>query len=208
VSESARQMWDERYAASEAVWSRTPNLWVEQVASGFTRGTALDLAAGEGRNALWLAENGWDATAVDFFQVALDRAATWAAQRLGDGPGRLITVVADLLEYRPTSTFDLVLVVYLHLPAEQRRQVLRQAAASAVGPGGRLLVVAHDSTNLTDGVGGPQDPGVLYTAQDVADDIAGLGLAPVRLERVRRLVTTPDGAQREAVDALALFGRA
>ena len=208
MSESARQMWDERYAASDAVWSRTPNVWVEQVTSGLMPGNALDLAAGEGRNGLWLAENGWDATAVDFSQVALDRAATWAAQRLGDGPGRLITVVADLLEYRPTSTFDLVLVVYLHLPAEQRRQVLRQAAASAVGPGGRLLAVAHDSTNLTDGVGGPQDPGVLYTAQDVADDIAGLGLAPVRLERVRRLVTTPDGAQREAVDALALFGRA
>ena len=208
MSDSARQMWDERYAANDAVWSRTPNVWVEQVTSGLMPGNALDLAAGEGRNGLWLAENGWDATAVDFSQVALDRAATWAAQRLGDGPGRLITVVADLLEYRPTSTFDLVLVVYLHLPAEQRRQVLRQAAASAVGPGGRLLAVAHDSTNLTDGVGGPQDPGVLYTAQDVADDIAGLGLAPVRLERVRRLVTTPDGAQREAVDALALFGRA
>ena len=207
MSDSARQMWDERYAANDAVWSRTPNVWVEQVTSGLMPGNALDLAAGEGRNGLWLAENGWDATAVDFSQVALDRAATWAAQRLGDGPGRLITVVADLLEYRPTSTFDLVLVVYLHLPAAQRRKVLRQAAAPAVGPGSLLLVVAHDSTNLTDGVGGPQDPGVLYTAQDVADDIAGLGLAPVRLERVRRLVTTPDGAQREAVDALALFGR-
>ena len=69
-------------------------------------------------------------------------------------------------------------------------------------------MVAHDSTNLTDGVGGPQDPRVLYTAQDVADDVAGLGLRPVRLERVRRPVTMPDGAQREALDALALFRRA
>ena len=121
MSDSARQMWDERYAASDAVWSWTPNVWVEQVTSGLSPGTALDLAAGEGRNALWLAENGWDATAVDFSRVALARAEAWAAERLVDGPGRLTTVVADLLEYRPASTFALVLVVYLQLPAEQRR---------------------------------------------------------------------------------------
>ena len=84
---------------------------------------------------------------------------------------------ADLLSYRPELlSFDLVLVVYLHLVAEARRGVLRMAA-TAVAPGGRLLVVAHDSTNLTAGVGGPQDPRVLYTRQDIEADLTGTGLA-------------------------------
>lgn len=203
------QMWDDRYAASEAVWSITPNTWVAQVVehdlAAVPVGTALDLAAGEGRNALWLAERGWQATAVDFSAVALDRARTWAVERLGQAAGRLTTVVADLLQYRPDAAFDLVLVIYLQLPADQRGTVLRTAAA-AVAPGGYLFVVAHDSDNLAHGFGGPQDPAVLYTAQDVAADVAGLGLDPVRLEAARRPVQTPDGTV-EAIDALALLRR-
>jgi SAM-dependent methyltransferase len=203
------RMWDERYAASEAVWSTTPNAWVQQVVeddlAGTPVGTALDLAAGEGRNALWLAERGWQATAVDFSAVALDRARTWAGERLGQAVGRLTTVVADLLHYEPDDVFDLVLVVYLQLPADQRGAVLR-TAAGAVAPGGHLLVVAHDSDNVAHGCGGPQDTAVLYTAQDVAADVAGLGLDAVRLEAARRPVRTADGTV-EAIDALALLRR-
>jgi len=205
VASMTSQMWNERYAASQAVWSITPNVWVEQVAADLPAGTALDLAAGEGRNALWLAERGWRATAVDFSAVALDRARTWAAQRLGPGADRLATVVADLLEYTPDAQFDLVLVVYLQLPADQRGTILR-TAARAVAPGGHLLVVAHDSDNLAHGYGGPQDPAVLYTAEDVTADVAGLGLDVVRAEAVRRPVDTPAGP-RHAIDVLAVFSR-
>jgi SAM-dependent methyltransferase len=197
--------WDDRYAASDAVWSRTPNMWVEQVTADLAAGTALDLAAGEGRNSIWLAERGWRATAVDFSAVALDRAHAWATDRLGPDVDRLTTVTADLLDYRPTATYDLVLVVYLQLAAEQRRAILR-CAASAVANEGTLLVIAHDSENITRGYGGPQDPAVLYTAEDVAADVAGLGLVPVRLERVTRSVATSDGA-RDALDALAVLRR-
>jgi len=198
-------MWDERYAASEAVWSTTPNMWVEQVTTSLPVGTALDLAAGEGRNALWLAERGWQATAVDFSSVALDRARQWAQQRLGEDASRLTTVVADLREYRPDPTFDLVLVVYLQLPRELRRPILRMAAG-AVAAGGTLLVVAHDSENLAAGFGGPQDPAVLYSARDVAADVEGLGLVAERLEQVRRDVPT-DGGVRTALDAVAVLRR-
>lgn len=121
-------------------------------------GRVLDLAGGEGRNALWLADRGWQATVVDFSQVALDRARALAVQRFRANDRRLVAVRTDLLTYRPEhASFDLVLVVYLHLVAQARRAVLRMAAA-AVAPGGRLLVVAHDSTNLTAGFGGPQGP--------------------------------------------------
>jgi SAM-dependent methyltransferase len=195
--------WDERYSGDELVWSSTPNQWVEQVAALLTPGSVLDLAGGEGRNALWLADRGWQATVVDFSQVALDRARDLAAERFGDQDGRVTTQRADLLTYQPRpGSFDLVLVSYLHLVADARRTVLRMASG-AVGPGGLLLVVAHDSTNLARGVGGPQDPAVLYTPQDIEGDIAGCGLQIERSEAVARTVATDQGP-RDAVDALLL----
>ncbi len=195
------RQWDERYSQEDLVWSAEPNRWVVQVAQDLTVGTVLDLGAGEARNALWLAEKGWQATAVDFSAVATARARALADQRLGAHPERLTTVTADLVHYRPGRVFDLVLVIYIHLAAHDRRVVL-EAAAAAVAPGGLLLVVGHDRSNLTAGVGGPQDPAVLFCAQDVVDDLAPSGLDTVRAERVTRQVG--DGS---AIDALALLHR-
>jgi SAM-dependent methyltransferase len=197
--------WDARYAGSELVWSAGPNLWVEQVCAGLPAGTAADLGAGEGRNALWLAAHGWDTTAVDFSGVALERARALAAERLGDGAGRFRTEQADLTVWAPEQTYNLVLVVYIQLPAAQRAAVLR-AAAAATAPGGRLVVVAHHSDNLTEGVGGPQSPEVLYTEGDVVDDVGAVaGLSVERSERALRPV--PGDGDRHAVDALVVLRR-
>jgi SAM-dependent methyltransferase len=198
--------WDRRYAGTELTWSAGPNQWVEQVTADLPAGRALDLAAGEGRNALWLAERGWTVTAVDFSAVGLKRARTLAAQRLGEHAGRLRLVVADLRDYTPEQrAYDLVIVAYLQVEAMLRRSVLR-AAADAVAPGGLLLVVAHDSANLTRGVGGPQDPAVLYTAHDAAADVDGSGLQVARAEPRQREVSTDDGP-RMAIDAFLLAHR-
>jgi SAM-dependent methyltransferase len=198
--------WDERYGASELVWSATPNRFVEAEAAPLPPGRALDVAAGEGRNALWLAERGWTVTAVDFSAVGLERARRLAAERLGARADALTTVHADVTTWAPEpQAYDLVVVAYLQVPAQPRAAALRHAA-DAVAPGGRLLVVAHDSANLAHGTGGPQDPAVLYTADDVVADLAGCGLQVLRAERVRRPVDTPDGP-RDALDALALLTR-
>ena len=110
-------------------------------------------------------------------------------------------VAGDLLDYRPEPrAFDLVLVFYLQVPAAQRRPIV-QAAAEGVAAGGTFLLVAHDSTNLQHGHGGPQNPTVLYTAHDVVDDLDGAGLEIERADRVERPVQTPDG-NRVALDAL------
>lgn len=197
--------WDARYAGSELVWSAGPNLWVEQVCGDLPPGTAADLAAGEGRNALWLAAKGWRVTAVDFSAVALERARTLATDRLGDDAARFTTEQADLTTWSPGTTYDLVLVVYLQLAAAERGAVLR-AAARATAPGGRLVVVAHHSDNLTQGVGGPQSPQVLYTQDDVLADLETAdGLFVERSERVLRPVAG-DG-DRQAVDALVVLRR-
>ncbi|MGN6330032.1 MAG: class I SAM-dependent methyltransferase [Motilibacteraceae bacterium] len=198
--------WDERYAASELVWSAGPNTFVEELTADLSPGRALDLAGGEGRNALWLIGRGWTAVVVDFSAVALERAERLADERLGERAAALRTVHADLAAYEPEPrAYDLVLVVYLQVPAPLRSAVVRRAA-EAVAPGGRLLVVGHDSDNLEHGVGGPQDPAVLYRAQDLVADVDGSGLAVVRAEQVRRAVET-DAGERQALDALLVAVR-
>ena len=199
--------WNQRYAGSDLVWSAAPNIWVQQLTHDLTPGTALDIAAGEGRNALWLAARGWQATAVDFSAVGLQRAATLAEKHLGRDAGRLMTLEADVERWVPQArSFDLVLVVYLHLRQKQRSAVML-AAAEAVAPGGTLLVVGHDLENLTSGHGGPQDPAVLYRPDDIVADIESAQLLVVRAETAVRALTDAEGQPADALDALVLAKR-
>jgi hypothetical protein len=99
--------------------------------------------------------------------------------------------------------FDAVIVAYLHLMPSELTVVLSRAAA-AVAPGGRLLVVGHDVTNLSDGIGGPQNAETLYTPEAISAALPGLQI--VRAERVTRPVTT-DGATVDAIDTLVVAER-
>ncbi len=198
--------WDARYAASDQVWSLTPNQFVAAELADLAPGRALDVACGEGRNALWLARRGWSVTGLDFSAVALERAAgladdldvTWV---VGDA------LQADLPEV------DLVVLAYLQLPPEQRGAVVRRTFG-ALADGGTFLLVAHDSTNLAEGTGGPQDPAVLYTAEDVLADLDGQRFRVVHAARVAREIPgTPGTHQHEgtpdrtAYDALVRLVR-
>ncbi len=168
--------WDERYSDAELVWSRKPNRWVAQELAGRPPGTALDVATGEGRNAIWLAENGWQVTAVDFSQVALRRAAGLKADAEQERGEQLDIewVWGDLRTWElPSSAYDLVLMSYLHLPSYERTPLVR-ACAAALAANGLLLIVGHDTSNLTEGYGGPQDASVLYTTADLEADLQHL----------------------------------
>jgi SAM-dependent methyltransferase len=203
--------WDARYAASELLWSVAPNQFVAAELAGLEPGRALDLAAGEGRNALWLAERGWRVTAVDFSQVGLDKARALQDARPGGRGLDVEWVCADVLEYDAgNGGYDVAVMAYLQVPAEQRRAAVRKAFDS-LAEGGTLLVVAHDSSNLVEGTGGPQDPAVLFTADDVLSDLAGSAFRVLRAERVERLVRSDDEhrgeAPRTAYDALVRLRR-
>ncbi len=199
--------WDERYAATGLVWSSRPNQFVETELGGLSPGLALDLAAGEGRNSLWLAERGWEVTAVDFSLVGLDKGRELQARHEHGRDMHIDWVHADALTYDPgPARFDLVLVAYLQLPAEQRRAAVRRAFG-LLAEGGTLFLVAHDSTNLTEGTGGPPDPAVLYTAEEVLGDLDGERFEVVRAERVARVVASDDGPDRTAYDALVRLVR-
>jgi SAM-dependent methyltransferase len=188
--------WDERYRAKELVWGAEPNRWVAQQLAGARPGTALDLACGEGRNAVWLARQGWRVVAVDFSAVAIEKGRALERHELGQPA--IAWVVADATTFTAPEPVDLALLCYLQLPAGERRAAVRHAA-QALAPGGTLLVIAHDSHNLTDGTGGPPDAAVLYTAADVAADLEGTGLVVEKAEEALRPV---DGAERPAIDAL------
>ncbi|HVB41698.1 MAG TPA: class I SAM-dependent methyltransferase [Streptosporangiaceae bacterium] len=190
-----RQAWDQRYAGPELVWGAGPNQFVVSELTGLPPGRALDLATGEGRNAIWLAEQGWQVTGVDFAAVGLARAAELAAAR-----GVAVRwVAADLREYQAErGAFDLVLIAYLQLRQDELGPVLRRAAA-ALAPGGTLLLIGHDRENLSRGVGGPQDPDLLHTPEEVVAALDGLVVQVA--ERVTRPVTGEHG-DRLAVDTL------
>ncbi len=190
-----RAYWNERYSEDVSVFGMEPNRFVAGSLSGLEPRRVLDLGAGQGRNSLWLAAQGHDVTAVDLSDVAIDRLRGLATEN----GLRVDAVAADLLEWVPQpAAFDLVLLSYLQLVPAQRESVHRGAAA-AVAPGGRLFLVAHHRDNLTEGVGGPQIPEVLYDEEQLRTDFASLHID--RLERVARPVQL-EGETHHAIDVL------
>jgi SAM-dependent methyltransferase len=187
--------WDARYADTELLWSAEPNRFVVEQVADLAAGRVLDLAAGEGRNAVWLAENGWAVTAVDFSPVAIDK-----GRRLADHRGVQVDwAVADAVTFQPDeAAFDLTLISYLHLPPEELSAVIAGAVA-ALAPGGVFLLVAHDRRNLADGVGGPQDPSILTRADEVTALLDDLTVEFAG--EVERQVDTDDGPA-VAIDTL------
>jgi SAM-dependent methyltransferase len=183
--------WNSRYRDSELVWSAGPNQFVEGELSELTPGRALDLAAGEGRNAIWLAQRGWQVTAVDFAQAGLDKGAV-----LGEGLD-IDWVCADATTWSGDSAapaYDACVAAYLQLPAAERRAAARNGFSS-LRVGGTLVWVAHDLTNLTEGVGGPPDASRLMTAEDILADLGGETFEVLRAGRVAREVRGVDDAE-------------
>lgn len=182
---SKREQWDERYRSVDLVWGAGPNRFlVEELGSAEPPGRVLDLACGEGRNALWLAERGFAVTAVDFSAVAIERAKKLAAER-----GVAVAwVCADVTSFEPApGGFERVVIFYLQLPRADFSRVLGHAAR-ALAPGGELLLIGHALRNRTEGVGGPQQDDVLWDPPALRRELEGLGLEVDSAEEVLRPV--------------------
>lgn len=190
-----REDWDRRYDTGEFVWDVHPNRFLAEELAGPGAGRALDLACGEGRNAVWLAEQGWTVTGVDFSAVGLAK-----GRRLAESRGVTVEfLVEDVVAWAPPeAAYDLVIVFYLQLPAAQRSAVLAHARR-ALAPGGTFLLVAHDRSNVEHGWGGPQDPAVCPTPEEVTAAFADCTI--VRADVVDRPVEV-DGAVQVAKDTL------
>jgi SAM-dependent methyltransferase len=156
--------WDARYASAERVWSGLPNTALVAEIAGLTPGRALDVGCGEGADAVWLAEHGWDVTALDVSQVALERAARHARDAKVE-----VRWLHSALEGAPiqAGTFDLVSAQY---PALQRTATNEAEGLlmAAVAPAGVLLVVHHADVDTDQAKAHGFDPADYVSPADVA----------------------------------------
>ena len=194
--------WDERYRASELVWSSTPNQFVVEYLSDLPAGAILDLAGGEGRNALWFAERGWEAEVADFSSVAVERFMARAAQAaVTDRCAGTVADATRLTDYT-YEPFDLVVMAYLQIPASELAVAIAEAAR-VLSQDGIFFGVWHARENLDGGFGGPQDPRVLPTQEELRAAVERAGLSLKTLDIRERVVET-DAGPRTAFDVVLL----
>jgi SAM-dependent methyltransferase len=198
-AESEAEFWDARYAGSERVWSGEPNTVLVRQVGGLKPGRALDLGCGEGADAVWLARKGWRVTAADISRVALERAAAHAAAE-GIAAGVIDWQRHDLGETFPEGAYDLVSAQFLHSPHDMPRERILRAAASAVAPGGVLLIVGHAGFPAWETEPHPHvhfpTPQEVLESLDLAEDEWEVVLA----DEHERIQSDPDGRPTTRVD--------
>lgn len=169
-----REGWNEYYESTDKPWTKA-DVDIKDQASRLTPGRALDLGSGEGANSLWLAERGWDVTAVDYSQTAIATMERLASKRNLSIKG----VVADIRQYRPNEEYDLVFVCFVHLHAPERAKMLSNAAA-ALSPRGTLLYVGivRPIRPFEDGI--PSD--LLAIPQEIITELPGLTIEKVNVQ--------------------------
>jgi SAM-dependent methyltransferase len=190
--EFTAEFWDERYGSADSIWSGNPNIQLVAQVADLAPGRALDAGTGEGADAVWLAERGWDVVGLDISAVALGRARA-RADALGPAvSGRITLRPTDLLVWEPgDERFDLVSAQFMHLPLAASRRLVR-ALATAVAPGGTLLYVAHAPSDLHTSAHRPHDPDLFRSAESVLADLDA-GLRVDVTESVAREAVDPDG---------------
>jgi SAM-dependent methyltransferase len=188
-----RAFWDDRYSSVHSLWSGDPNPHLVTEADGLSAGAVLDVGAGEGADAIWLARRGWRVTAVDISSVALDRAAVHALAA-GDGVAeRIQWLCEDILRWEPPQRrYDLVSAQYMHLPTLDRRRVYAGLAA-AVADAGTLLIVGHHPSDMQTTMPRPDFPDLFFTGDDLAAELGDDGWEIVTNATAPREVTDPDG---------------
>jgi len=197
-----QEFWDERYRSKSELWSGEPNAHLVSQASELSPGTALDVGSGEGADAIWLAERGWQVTAVDVSTVALSRGATRASEVGADVARRIDWLHEDVLTWSPDPmSFDLVSAQFMHLP-ERPRKSLFQRLAGSVAPGGTLLLVGHHPSDLQTTVPRPPMPELFFTASEIAVSLDTHTWEIAVVAAPERSTTDPEGQTVTIHDAV------
>lgn len=203
ASEDRKALWDERYAASDQLWSGRVNPVLEAEAAALPPGRALDAGCGEGGDAMWLAERGWNVTAVDVSVVAVNR-ATVEWKRRAIRAGAAMFKQRDLTEWSPpVRGFGLVSAQYLHVMPDVR-DTIYQRLADAVQPGGLLLIVLHDRADLAVEIARPAEETMID--EDALRGYAD-GFSEVSIERRPRPAVHHAGVEVEVHDLVLLARR-
>lgn len=200
-----REFWDEFYSGDGRVWSGKVNVQLAEITADLAPGRALDLGCGEGADAIWLAEDGWQVVAVDVSANALERACAAAQER--QVISRIRFERHDLSTSFPAGRFDLVSAQFLHSPVQLDREAALRRAADAVAVGGRLLIVDHAAAPPWAGEHVHEHH--FATAEEV---LAGLALDDAQFELLRlgtaeRDAVGPDGQTGVLTDNVILLRR-
>ena len=167
MTNDTREFWNEMWAEDDDFTPDADNLLVTEM-EGLTPGRVLDFGCGAGGNAVWLAEHGWQVTATDFADTAIEKGKRLATKR----GVQVEFVVADATTFQPDGQYNLITSFYIQLPPDQRAKML-SIAAGALAPGGTLLFVGHDKSSppsgWTDG-----DMLSLTTPDEVAHELPSL----------------------------------
>ena len=202
---TVEEHWERHYGQRERVWSGRVNAQLASIAEALPAGRALDLGCGEGGDAVWLAEHGWDVTAVDVSETALGRAHEEASRRgVAD---RIAVQRCDLSDGFPTGTYDLVSAQFLHSPVRLERPRILRDAADAVAPGGHLVIVDHAA--MPPWATKAQHDHQFDTADEVLAqlDLPAAQWDRVRVETVDREATGPDGRTVTIGDSVLVLRR-
>lgn len=190
-SVAAPSYWNAKYATDEFIYTKTANRFVIELCEGLTPGLAIDLAGGEGRNTVWLAEQGWRVENVDISEVGLAKCEAFAAER--GVPDRVSTLCASGDDFRSTlAPVDLGIVPYLQVPAALLNASLKNLI-SQIKPGGYLVGVWHARENLDGGFGGPQNPDVLPSVDSMKQFCESMPLETQVCELREGQVQTKEG---------------
>jgi len=198
---SSAQFWDEKYSTKDKIWSGKVNETLSRYVQDLAPGRALDLGCGEGGDAIWLAEQGWNVLAADISQIALDRTSAIAKQK---GFERKIMCERHDFEHSfPEGKYDLVSAQFLQSPIEMDRAKVLKLAANAVGKKGILLIAEHGAAPPWSDHADMKFP----TAQETLESIE---LDELKLEQLvvgtfEREATSPDGEHGVLLDNVIML---
>lgn len=161
----SKEFWDQRYSEQNFAYGTTPNKFLEQELKNLKPGTALFLAEGEGRNAVHTAKLGWQVDAVDFSSSAKIKALKLAEENSVS----INYEVCDLNEYTFKETYyDLVVMIFVHLPLDLRKVVFNNSVQS-LKENGKLIIEAFGKEQINYSSGGPSSVDLLYSENDILD---------------------------------------
>lgn len=190
------QRWEKRFSATDYIFGEAPNEFLARQKGRLPKtGRALAVSDGEGRNGVWLAEQGLDVVSMDFSPKAQEKARALAARR----GVKLTTELADIFAYPwPTAAYDVIAVVFIQYMGPAERTKVFEGIAKALKPGGLLLLEGYTPKQVQYGTGGPKEPENMYTCALLEEAFGALS----RLEIQKYEAELHEGAGHGGISAL------
>ena len=164
------EKWNERFSEEGYAYGKEPNLFFKEEIDKLKPGKILLAAEGEGRNAVYAARLGWQADAFDFSEAGKEKALKLAKENNTE----INYTVEDLEGFSPKENYyDAAAIIFMHLPEELRSEVNRKIISS-LKTGGRLILEVFEKDQIGKSSGGPRDPGLLYSLEDIVNEFAEL----------------------------------